>query len=300
MHQRNRYQGHYDLAALFALEPLLATWACRTPAGELTLNFAEPEAVKLLNKALLKHWYNLNWELDSTNLCPPIPGRADYIHYLADLLSQDLQQNLGSKVKILDIGTGANCIYPLIGHAEYGWRFTGSDIQSASLKSAQHILALNPHLSSAIRLRRQKQAGAIFHGIIHPDEFYHATMCNPPFHTSAEAAAAGTERKNRNLGIEHPERLNFAGKFHELWCEGGEASFIEKMIEESIDYHQQVLWFTTLVSKQQNLFELKKKLKRLSVPVVKEVAMQQGNKKSRFLAWSFSNKMARRERVKPA
>jgi 23S rRNA (adenine1618-N6)-methyltransferase len=40
-------------------------------------------------------------------------------------------------VRVLDIGVGANCVYPLIGHAEYGWRFLGVDIDEAALANAQ-------------------------------------------------------------------------------------------------------------------------------------------------------------------
>jgi 23S rRNA (adenine1618-N6)-methyltransferase len=102
---------------------------------------------------------------------------------------------------ILDIGTGANLIYPLIGAHEYGWRFTGSEINPQAFASAQAIINGNPGLTRQIRLRRQKESQAIFHGIIHKNETYDATLCNPPFHDSAESARAGGERKRRNLGL---------------------------------------------------------------------------------------------------
>ncbi|MCI9838201.1 RlmF-related methyltransferase, partial [Escherichia coli] len=132
-----------------------------------------------------------------------------------------------------DIGVGANCIYPLIGVHEYGWRFTGSETSSQALSSAQAIISANPGLNRAIRLRRQKESGAIFNGIIHKNEQYDATLCNPPFHDSAAAARAGSERKRRNLGLNKDDALNFGGQQQELWCEGGEVAFIKKMIEES-------------------------------------------------------------------
>ncbi|WP_420826195.1 23S rRNA (adenine(1618)-N(6))-methyltransferase RlmF [Rosenbergiella gaditana] len=299
MHPRNRYQGHYDLAVLFKLEPRLEAWSMLTPSGKLSLNFSEPEAVKLLNKALLKQWYQLQWALPDDHLCPPIPGRADYIHHLADCLAEDLPTNHGPQISVLDIGCGANCIYPLIGSAEYGWRFTGSDCQPESIRAAQQLLAMNTGLTRSIRLRRQKEQSKIFDGIIQPKEFYHATLCNPPFHSSAQAAAEGTARKNNHLGIaEH--QLNFAGRYHELWCPGGEVGFITKMIEESVLFQQQVLWFSTLVAKQQSLAPLRKVLTDHSVPVRREIEMAQGNKKSRLLVWSFHNKRQRKELVKPA
>lgn len=299
MHPRNRYQGHYDLTALFKLEPGLKTWSILTPTGKESLNFGEPEAVKLLNKALLKHWYRVEWMLPDDHLCPPIPGRADYIHHLADCLADDLPTPYGPEISVLDIGCGANCIYPLIGNAEYGWRFTGSDCQPESIRAAQQLLAMNTGLTRAIRLRRQRDSRKIFDGIIQPNEFYHATLCNPPFHTSAQAAAQGTARKNNHLGLV-TEQLNFAGRYHELWCPGGEIGFISQMIDESVIYKNQVLWFTTLVAKQQSLGTLRKILRQKSVPVVKEIEMGQGNKKSRLLVWSFHTKRERKALMKPA
>ncbi|WP_256741358.1 RlmF-related methyltransferase, partial [Cronobacter sakazakii] len=110
------------------------------------------------------------------------------------------------------------------------------------------IIDANPGLNRAIRLRRQKTPGAIFNGIIHKNESYDATLCNPPFHDSADAAEAGNARKRRNLGLAASSGLNFGGQQQELWCEGGEVGFITQMIAESKLFARQVLWFTTLVS----------------------------------------------------
>lgn len=294
MHPRNRYQGHYDLLALSELEPRLTQWLVHSPIGKLTLNFSQPQAVELLNKALLKFWYQIEWSLPTGNLCPAIPGRADYIHYLADLLAKDTAHYRGPQVNLLDIGCGANCIYPILGSAEYGWRFTGSDIQSISIQAAQHIIARNAGLASQIRLRRQKQPSAIFDGIIQTKDRFHATLCNPPFHDSAAQAASASLRKNRNLGYQQVEQLNFAGQYHELWCPGGEERFIHQMVEESVDYQHQVLWFTVLVSKKRSLDSLKTALHRLDVPVIQQIEMSQGSKQSRLLIWSFKNQAARK------
>jgi len=43
--------------------------------------------VKVLNTALLFKYYNIqSWNFPDDNLCPPISGKVDYIHHLADLL----------------------------------------------------------------------------------------------------------------------------------------------------------------------------------------------------------------------
>ncbi len=63
----------------------------------------------------------------------------------------------------------------------------------------------------------------------------------------------GSERKRRNLGLNKDDALNFGGQQQELWCEGGEVAFIKKMIEESKGFAKQVMWFTSLVSRGENL-----------------------------------------------
>lgn len=280
MHPKNRHQSRYDLKALSSKVPALASFVIKNKYGDDSIDFASPEAVKSLNEAILKFHYDLNWTLPSEFLCPPIPGRADYIHYLHDLLSND------NKVRVLDVGVGANCIYPLLGFSEYKWDFVGSDINPKALAAAQNILEMNPKLKNHIELRLQKDPQFIFKGIIQAEEQFTFTMCNPPFHSSLEEATAGTERKWKNLG-KKTKVLNFGGLGAELWTEGGEKSFIKKMIEESVLYSKNVRWFTTLVSKEDNLPLIYKVLKNVKAREVRTLDMTQGQKKSRVVAWNF-------------
>ncbi len=222
-------------------------------------------------------------------------GRADYVHHLADLLADDNGGVVPKQATVLDIGTGANLIYPLIGAHEYQWRFTGSEIGAEAFASAQAIINANPGLSRAVRLRRQKDAAAIFNGIIHKNEQYDATLCNPPFHDSAASARAGSERKRRNLGQAEDGALNFGGQQQELWCEGGEVAFILRMIAESKGFGRQVKWFTTLVSRGDNLPPLYRALTDVGAVKVVKKEMAQGQKQSRFIAWSFMDDNKRRK-----
>ena len=287
LHPRNRHHSRYDLEALCQAVPALRDFITLSPAGEQTINFADPLAVKTLNKALLAHFYAVKeWDIPEGFLCPPVPGRADYIHHLGDLLS-DESGNVVKGANILDIGVGANCIYPLIGAHEYGWRFTGSETHAEAFTSAQAILSANPSLNRMIRLRRQKDTTAMFNGVIHKNEQYDATLCNPPFHDSAAAARAGSERKRRNLGQDRDDALNFGGQQQELWCEGGEVAFIKQMIAESKGFARQVMWFTSLVSKGENLPPLYRALTDVGAVKVVKKEMAQGQKQSRFIAWSF-------------
>lgn len=299
LHPRNRHRSRYDLDALCIDEPNLRDFIIATPAGEPTVNFADPEAVKALNKALLAHFYGVkHWDIPEGFLCPPVPGRADYIHHLADLLAEtSVDGTIPRQASVLDIGTGANCIYPLIGHHEYGWRFTGTEIGDAAFASAQAIVTGNAGLTRAVRLRRQKDPAAILNGMIHKNEQYDATLCNPPFHDSAAAAQAGNDRKRRNLGQSEASGLNFGGQQQELWCEGGEVAFISKMIAESQAFGRQVLWFTSLVSRGENLPPLYRALTAAGAVKVVKKEMAQGQKQSRFIAWTFLDEAQRRRWV---
>lgn len=294
LHPRNRHHDRYDLPALCQACPELTPFLTQTPAGEQTINFADAGAVKTLNKALLVHFYAVgHWDIPEGFLCPPVPGRADYVHHLADLLGETTGE-IPRQADVLDIGVGANCIYPLIGIHEYGWRFTGTEINDRAFASAQAIVNGNPGLIRSIRLRRQRDPQAMFAGIINPNDRYDATLCNPPFHDSAAAARRGSDRKRRNLGLTQGDRLNFGGQQQELWCEGGEVAFITRMIEESQKFSRQVMWFTSMVSRGENLPPLYRALSEASAVKVVKKEMAQGQKQSRFIGWTFLSDEQRR------
>lgn len=289
LHPRNKHRFAYDFAALVRSSPELRDYVQVNAYGNESVDFANPRAVKVLNKALLKHHYAIeHWDIPAGYLCPPIPGRADYLHYLADLLAADHGGQIpqGKGVRVLDVGTGANCVYPIIGHQEYGWTFVGSEVDPLALKSAKNIVAANPSLSKAVSIRQQHHVTQMLKGIIKPGERFDLTMCNPPFHASAEEAASGSSRKLRNLG-KQPGVLNFGGKNVELWYKGGEVAFIRNMVEESAQFGTQVKWFTSLVSKSASLSSVYHLINYVGATRVKTVEMAQGQKISRFVAWSF-------------
>ncbi|WP_273808525.1 MULTISPECIES: 23S rRNA (adenine(1618)-N(6))-methyltransferase RlmF [unclassified Pseudomonas] len=294
LHPRNRHQGSYDFPALMRMSPALRPFVAPTPRGNLSIDFTDPQAVRALNRALLALHHDVReWDIPADFLCPPIPGRADYLHHLADLLAEGNGGRIprGTTTLLLDVGTGANGVYPLIGFKEYGWHFVGSDIAPAALAAFGRTLAANADCAAAIELRRQPDPQAIFAGILQPGERYAATLCNPPFHASPDDAVRGSRRKWKNLGKTTGKQvplLNFGGQAAELWCPGGEAAFIDRMIRESRAFARQVGWFTCLVSKASNLPPLQAALRREKVIESRVVAMAQGQKQSRFLAWRFA------------
>lgn len=301
LHPRNKHRERYDFKLLIKACPELARFVSQNAYNDESINFFDPEAVKTLNKALLKHYYGINnWEIPANYLCPPIPGRADYIHHIADLLYSKPQGRKisGDKITCLDIGVGANCVYPIIGCKEYGWSFIGSDIDPLALKSAEKIIESNSFLKGQIELRLQHNPKNVFQGIIKKDEFIDLSICNPPFHSSQAEAQSGSTRKLKNLkqGKIAPARslggkpvLNFGGKNNELWCEGGEERFVKDMILESKQFSQSCFWFSTLISKQANLNSTYYALEKAEALEVKTIQMGQGNKISRIVAWTFLN-----------
>ena len=293
LHANNKHRNGYNFKSLIKTHPALSTFIIKNKHNQQdTIDFSDPNAVKALNVALLiEHYQIQHWDFPQGYLCPPIPGRVDYIHYLNDLLNET-KIKAGENVMVLDIGTGASCIYPILGASEYGWNFVASDIDPISVKSASDNVKANQSIEKQIKCRFQHNSSNIFEGIIAQDEYYHLTLCNPPFHRSLEEAKSGNRRKWKNLSKDNKpiksDSLNFGGQKAELWCKGGELAFIQQMVKESKRYKNQVGWFTCLVSKKDNLSKIKLYLKKVHVSKLKVINMSQGQKVSRIIAWRFS------------
>lgn len=292
LHLRNKHRDRYDFEQLILALPELAPFVMMGQFKEQTIDFANPEAVKALNKAILAHFYKINfWDIPAHFLCPPIPSRADYVHYLADILAESNAGSVprGASIKCLDIGVGANCVYPIVGRQTYGWSFVGSDIDPVAIKSATNIVNFNQNLKNGIVCRLQHSPNQYFEDIIKPNEYFDLTICNPPFHANVDEAKASNARKVSNLTGQKVKTgvLNFGGQQSELCCEGGEAQFVWQMIKESARFAQNVCWFSTLVSKKENLANIFKTLETVKAVDKRVIEMRQGNKISRLVAWTF-------------
>lgn len=290
LHPRNLHIHGYDFELLTKKEPFLEKYVIETPYGRTSIDFADPKAVKTLNKALLKTYYKIEyWDIADTNLCPPIPSRADYIHHIADEMIENGEIPTGTKVKVLDIGTGANLIYPILGVSEYDWTFVGSECDKQAFKNANKLIERNKILNKNVTMRFQENKRFIFKNIIQENEYFDFVICNPPFFKSKEEALAKTVQKLTNLGKEVTEKpvMNFSGQNNELWYDGGEKAFITSMIYESKHFRRQSVWFSTLVSQKENVKPLLKLLQKVEVKESKVIDMNQGNKVSRILLWKF-------------
>jgi len=289
LHTRNKNRERYDLDALMNSFPELKTFIKPNKYGDISVDFANSKAVKVLNRALLKYYYGISeWDFPDENLCPPIPGRADYLHHIADLLCEKNFGKIpvGKNIIGYDIGTGASCIYPILGVVEYDWNFIASDIDQKSIESSNKIVESNKELKGKIETRFQKEVSDTFYGIIDKSEKIDFSMCNPPFHSSKEEAKKGNHRKNKNLDIKS-NTLNFSGIHNELIYDGGESKFIHNMIKESRKFAHNCFWFSTLVSKQSNLKGIYKALEKTQATDFKTIAMGTGNKSTRIVAWTY-------------
>ncbi len=282
MHFNNIHNNKkYNFEKLQLVNSELKDFVFKNEHGTLTIDFANSNAVIALNKALLMYHYNLqDWQLPKGYLCPPVPSRVDYIHHIADIINTS-----SKKITGIDIGVGANAIYSILGAQVYHWNMIGSDIHLESVLAAKNNISLTPALHDKITIIHQTKKANIFEGIIKENDFFDFTMCNPPFHSSEKEAIKGTSRKIQNLQIKKME-LNFGGQSNELWCNGGEALFIKRMIKESTIFKKQVGYFTSLISKKENILKIKKQLTKLKASF-KIIPMEHGNKKTRIIVWSF-------------
>jgi len=292
LHPKNKNREQYDLKELIKDIPELKKHIKPNKYGEDSIRFSDPAAVKLLNKALLSNYYGIkNWDFPDTNLCPPIPGRADYIHYMSDLLKGK------DDITCLDIGVGSNCIYPILGISEYNWNFIASDVNADAIATAKEIIKSNPTLKGKVKFRLQKDENKIFKGIIKPKDKIDVSICNPPFHASKKEALKGSMRKIRRLTGKRSKKiqLNFSGMAKELIYKGGEKQFIQNMISESVHYAENCLWFTTLVSNEKNLNRIYSSLEKVEATEIKTINIGTANKISRIIAWTFLTKEQQNE-----
>lgn len=300
LHERNVHRNGYDMARLTAAFPPLQPFITQSQAGTATINFSDIPSVTALNQALLAADYGVQqWSVPPGYLCPSVPGRADYIHYAADLMAAHNRGTVppGSGIRVLDIGVGANAIYPIIGHKSYGWSFVGSDIDPVALQSAKAIIDSSDVLAEHVKIRLQKNPSHFFKGIIGNDEEFDLVVCNPPFYANEAEANEASARKWKNLGKEKTmgATRTFGGQQGELYCAGGEVQFIRKMMEESFFFARKCYWFTTLVSRHEHVHTLRRALQRWKPTEVQVVHMAQGQKNSRILAWTFLHPEQQRE-----
>ena len=290
MHPQNPYCKRYDLKRLAKHYVPLKEYIVLNPIGEETIDFSSSSAVYALNKALLLADFKLeDYHLPGGYLIPPIPGRLDYLLHVQDFLSEKFNVAKDAKLHGLDIGTGANGIYCILAAQHFNWMMVGTESDAKAVEIAIANKRYTKGLQDKFEIRHQEHKSFLFKNIIQPHERFDFTICNPPFHGSREEALKGSIRKFKNLGGTTDKKefsLNFEGQANELWCNGGEALFIKRLIKESILFKDQVKVFTSLVAKADNLHKIEKYLKKVKASY-HIISMAQGHKKGRYILWWF-------------
>lgn len=308
-HPRNRYRGSYDFDALVAALPDLASALTTNPrTGARTVDWRSERGVLLLNAAILAADYGvagLEATLPAGRLVPPVPSRADYVHVVADLLRGDGAGDLAGLLGV-DVGTGASAVYPIVGVVDYGFEFVATDVDGGSLAAARALLDRNARVGRRVRLVRQTSGAPhrifdVLAGLERPAAF---TLCNPPFHASADQAAAAASKNAANVGG-GGRALAFGGTSHELHCAGGEDAFVAAIVADSKTWTAAApdaapVWFTTLVSRKHRLKRLRSLAEAAGAVDVRAVQFGGGGghgKIAHVLAWSFLAPPARAARL---
>ena len=290
MHAQNPYGNRYDLKRLTKHYHALEKFILLNPSGEETIDFSSSEAVFALNKSMLLADFKLgDYELPSGYLIPPVPGRLDYLLHVRDFLTEKFNVSENSQLNGLDMGSGANGIYCILGAQYFNWKMVGSETDAKAVEIANANIQKTKGLNDKIEIRHQQDKGSLFKNTIQANEQFDFVVCNPPFHSSKEEALKGSLRKVKNLGgyaAKEKFLLNFEGQANELWCNGGEVLFIKRLVKESVGFKNQVKVFSTLVAKSESVAAIKKQLSKVKANF-EVIPMALGNKKGRYLMWWF-------------
>ncbi|CAE8609194.1 unnamed protein product, partial [Polarella glacialis] len=304
MHPRNRHKDYLDYKDLAHRQQGLSRFVFTNAWGGSSIDYSDQDALQELTRSLLAEFYNIvGWQIPSGYLCPPVPQRVDYIHVMADLLALPSNDTPGSPrlpvrgpgVLGLDIGTGASCIYCLLGAREYGWSFIASDVDQSALANAAAILAQNG-LETQVQLRLQRDPSRILRGVLGREETIAFCVCNPPFHESLQYARRSAGSKWRGLGKEDEQGVekNYQGQATELCCEGGEVGFVTRMAEESSRprFRQACIWFSALLSRESSVEPVKQRLGELGARR-RVFELCQGRNVKWVIAWTFIDRSVR-------
>ena len=111
----------FDFHKLACLEPQLRPYVF-VLNHRTVCNFKDQKSLVAVTKAILKHYFHIQWDCPPLNLCPRVPSRLNYLLWIYLKLSHITIST------VLDVGTGATLIYPLLGHALFKWHFIATEL----------------------------------------------------------------------------------------------------------------------------------------------------------------------------
>ncbi|XP_030531887.1 RNA N6-adenosine-methyltransferase mettl16 isoform X1 [Rhodamnia argentea] len=328
IHPRNKYsENPPDFALLASLYPSFNPFVFYGRDGRPRIDWTDFNATRELTRVLLLHDHGLDWWIPDGQLCPTVPNRSNYIHWIEDLLSSEIIPKINSNVDNIrgfDIGTGANCIYPLLGASLLGWSFVGSDVTDAAFEWAERNVKTNPQVSDLIEIRK---VDTCIDAVLGEDSSKEdllfcgsKSICGNSIGRELAPISSSTcddavEEKSYSgppilFGvIRDGETFDFCmcnppffesmeeaslnpktscgGTPQEMVCPGGEKAFITRIIEDSVRLKHSFRWFTSMVGRKSNLKSLIAKLREVGVTIVKTTEFVQGQTCRWGIAWSF-------------
>ncbi|KAK3361217.1 hypothetical protein B0T24DRAFT_642747 [Lasiosphaeria ovina] len=274
---RDLYRCEPDFKKLAAQDPDFAVWVKK--GGKL--NFSDAAAFMQLTKTLLKADFGLKIELPDDRLCPPVTNRHNYILWLKELMDTTSYEQPGGKLCGLDVGTGASCIYPLLGAVQRPWNFVATDIDAKSLVYARKNVELNG-LDKQIRVMERKASDSLVPLDDISVQSIDFVMMNPPFYESEDELKQSAENKSQ------PPNSACTGAPVEMICEGGEVGHVGRMLKESLILRDKVRWYTTMVGKASSLNALVGQLRENNIDNFAVTEFTQGKTRRWALGWSFA------------
>ncbi|KAG2458891.1 RNA N6-adenosine-methyltransferase mettl16 isoform X2 [Polypterus senegalus] len=278
MHPRNRYKDKPpDFAYLASKYPEFQQHVHTSLTGRVGLNFRDPEAVRALTCTLLKEDFGLTIEIPLERLIPTVPLRLNYIHWVEDLVGRQ------TPCRGIDIGTGASCIYPLLGATMNGWYFLATEVDNICFNYAKKNVEQN-NLSDLIKVVKVPQKTLLMDALKEESGIvYDFCMCNPPFFAN-QMEAKGVN--SRNARRPPPSSVNTGG-VTEIMAEGGELEFVKRIIHDSLQLKKRLRWYSCMLGKKCSLTPLKEELRKQGVPKVTHTEFCQGRTMRWALAWSY-------------
>lgn len=329
IHPKNKYSDNPpDFSVLASLYPSLKPFVFYSRDGRPRIDWTDYNSTRELTRVLLLHDHGLNWWIPDGQLCPTVPNRSNYIHWIEDLLSSDIipkNNNNDDIVRGFDIGTGANCIYPLLGASLLGWTFVGSDVTDVAVEWAEKNVKCNQHISELIEIRKVTACQSAISiedsncgesvncenkmdgnaTVVEEAEHLPSSSFDPPLDMNKKYSGPplllGVVRDGEKFDFcmcnppffETMEeaglnpKTSCGGTPEEMVCPGGEKAFITRIIEDSVVLKESFRWFTSMVGRKVNLKFLTSKLREVGVTIVKTTEFVQGQTCRWGLAWSF-------------
>ncbi|KAK4688642.1 U6 snRNA m6A methyltransferase, partial [Tremellales sp. Uapishka_1] len=284
MHPLNPYlDNRPDFARLASRYPSFAPFLKTSSKGYASIDFQDAKALRKLTRCLLKEDFGLDVDLRIDRLCPTLANRLDYLLHLLDL--EPFLHSESGPLRVIDIGTGASVIYPLLlRHLRPSSQAIATELDDVSYRHALTVLETNAIPATSIEVRLATAAGKIIFPLF-DDPMYKCTftLCNPPFFSSMEEMAAGQDIK---LDAAHAAPT---AATNELITPGGEVAFVRRMIEESMQVQQRCLWYTSLLGRYASLEPLVEEIRRRKINNYFVKSIQQARTTRWIIAWSHTS-----------